>query len=283
MYRLLVPKETSVTACLYNNRHSFTSLSKYSIHPKVQHHSICLFDSSNTGTVESSHDDDDPAAAPWSSSSSRFVKACAAFEVAHNEDPRWVEIKNIDGPNTTITIPYSVHYHRRMAYWLDQLVMKEKQDEEGKDESNEALQLAVRCQHIRRWTRPRQDYPKGLVGYKQWRKDLAKFHAREAATIMSECGYEMNMITRVGQLLQKQNLDTDPDVQLLEDVICVVFLENEYTAFVEQDKYEEEKLVDIVQKTWKKMTPRGHEAALQLAGSLTERGLRVVERALEEG
>eukprot|EP00977_Amphora_coffeiformis_P013812 scaffold3732_cov147-Amphora_coffeaeformis.AAC.3 len=189
-----------------------------------------------------------------------------------------------------------------MAYWLDQLVGKassssspsddddDDDDDDDKNDKNEsppntseALQLAVRCQHIRRWTRPRQNYPTGLAGYKQWRKDLAKFHAQQAADILFECGYGADVVDRVGQLLTKQNLATDAEVQLLEDVICVVFLENEYTAFVEQNTqdYDDDRLVDIVQKTWGKMTPRGHRAALQLAGSLTERGLRVVERALE--
>ena len=104
----------------------------------------------------------------------------------------------------------------------------------------------------------------------------------EAADILLAAGYGTPVADRVGQLLRKEKLSSDPDVQLLEDVICVVFLENEYTAFVEQEEYAEaeDKLVKIVQKTWKKMTPRGHEAALALAGDLTERGLRVVQTAL---
>jgi len=196
--------------------------------------------------------------------STPFAKASAAFEAAHAEDPRSITINDE-------TLPYSVHYHRRMAHWQQQLAPN----------APEAVKIAVRCQHIRRWTRPRADYPKGLAGYKQWRSDLAVFHAGQAAKILLESGYDASMANRVSELLRKQKLASDPDVQILEDVICVVFLENEYTAFIEQDKYDDDKLVDIVQKTWKKMTPRGHDAALQLAGQLTERGLRVVERALE--
>lgn len=197
---------------------------------------------------------------------SPFEKASTAFEAAHAEDPRTITITN----NTTL--PYSVHYHRRMAYWLDQL----------EPNAPEVVKLASRCQHIRRWTRPRADYPKGLKAYKQWRSDLQTFHAQQAKEILLSSGYTEEIADRVGELLGKQNLDSDADVQLLEDVICIVFLENEYTAFIEQEEYEDrdDKLVNIVQKTWKKMTPRGHEAALQLAGQLTERGLRVVERAV---
>ena len=207
----------------------------------------------------SASNDEDP--------SSPFAKASAAFEAAHAEDPRTITIGDA-------TLPYSVHYHRRMAHWLDQL---------APTDAPEVVKLAVRCQHIRRWTRPRADYPKGLVGYKKWRTDLAVFHAQQAAEILLASGYSSEIANRVGQLLRKKNLESDPDVQLLEDVICVVFLENEYTSFVEQqDTYDDDKLVDIVQKTWKKMTPRGHAAALQLADQLTERGLRVVQRALEE-
>ena len=204
-----------------------------------------------------------------------FAKASAAFEAAHAEDPRTITIVNDRKANTTTTLPYSVHYHRRMAHWLDELAAPD-------NNAPEVVKLAVRCQHIRRWTRPRADYPKGLVGYKKWRSDLAIFHSEEAAKILLASGYDVETAKRVGELLRKQNLESDPDVQLLEDVICVVFLENEYTAFVEQDKYDDDKLVDIVQKTWKKMTPRGHQAALQLADQLTERGLGVVSRALEE-
>jgi len=198
--------------------------------------------------------------------SSPFAKASAAFEAAHGEDPRTITVGN----NTQL--PYSVHYHRRMAHWLDQL---------APHDAPEAVKLAVRCQHIRRWTRPRSDYPKGLAAYKKWRSDLQIFHAQQAAEILLASGYSPEVADRVGELLRKRNLESDPDVQLLEDVICVVFLENEYTAFIEQEQYDDDKLVDIVQKTWKKMTPRGHTAALKLAGQLTERGLRVVERALE--
>ena len=208
-------------------------------------------------------EDDDTSDTP-------FAKASAAFEAAHAEDPRSITVTT-DGQTTTL--PYSVHYHRRMAYWLDQL---------AGDDAPEAVKLAVRTQHIRRWTRPRADYPKGLVAYKKWRVGLQKMHSEEAAKIILDSGYDEEMATRVGELLRKQNLATDPDVQLLEDVICVVFLENEYTAFVEKDEYDDDKIVDIVQKTWKKMTPRGHEAALGLAGQLSERALGVVQRALEE-
>jgi hypothetical protein len=231
-----------------------------------------------------------------SSLSSPYQKALIAFEKAHGEDPRTITVHGE-------TLPYSVHYHRRMAYWFHQLVTGTEvvveeptiatttttdADADIADIADtstsspfEVVELAARCQHIRRWTRPRDDYPQGLKGYLQWRSDAKDFHAQQASEILLDSGYSIEVAHRVGQLLRKEKLETDPQVQLLEDVICVVFLENEYSTFIEQGEFErddqEDKLVRIVKKTWNKMTPRGHQAALQLASQLTERGLRLVQ------
>ena len=196
-----------------------------------------------------------------------FEKACESFEAAHAEDPRTIQVNGE-------TIPYSVHYHRRMVHHLKEMEPNPKEE----------VELTARCQHIRRWTRPRSEYPQGRKGYFDWRTAVKVFHAQQAAEILLAAGYSQKVADRVGELLRKENLATDPDVQLLEDVICVVFLENEYTEFIDQEEFADSdadaKLIRIIQKTWKKMTPRGHEAALKLAGQLTERGLRVVETAL---
>jgi hypothetical protein len=221
-----------------------------------------------------------------------FTKACAAFEAAHYEDPRMITVTN----NNNTTLPYSVHYHQRMVYWLQQLTTNTTFFGGGVDTTtttttvplpppSEALQLAVRCQHIRRWTQPRSAYPTGLAGYQQWRTKLQNYHAQQATDILLDCGYNTTMTQQVSNLLCKQNLPTSPDdsdVQLLEDVICVVFLENEYTQFVQDkvDQYTDEKLIRIVQKTWSKMSPRGHAAALSMANQLSEYGLQIVQQAI---
>lgn len=128
--------------------------------------------------------------------------------------------------------------------------------------SSEELQIAAYCQHIQRWTIPRSDYPMDKVGYKRWRTDLGKFHANTAAELMAEQGYDETAMERVKYLLQKKGLKRDPETQTLEDVICLVFLEHYLDAFA--SKHTEEKVIDIIQKTWRKMSDAGHDAALAL-------------------
>lgn len=142
--------------------------------------------------------------------------------------------------------------------------------------ASDALRIAARAQHIGRWTSPRDAYPMDRAGYKKWRDELAQFHADATAGILREVGYGEETIVRVSSLLRKKNLKTDPECQTLEDVICLVFLEYEFADFAA--KHEDEKLVRILQRTWIKMSERGHEAALKLGLPPRLRGL--VERAL---
>jgi hypothetical protein len=141
----------------------------------------------------------------------------------------------------------------------------------------ETVKLAARAQHIRRWEVPRDSYPEGRAGYLKWRTDLHKRHAEIAGEIMGEVGYDAGPIDRVQTLLRKRGLKTDPDVQLMEDVICLVFLEHYFHDFA--PKHDEEKLIPIVQKTWKKMSDRAHEAALQL--DYAPEDLAVIQKALQ--
>lgn len=141
---------------------------------------------------------------------------------------------------------------------------------------SEALEIAARAQHICRWEIPRNQYPMDRVGYLKWREELKKFHAAKTSEIMSEVGYDQEMIDRVSFLIQKKKLKKDEGTQILEDVICLVFLEFYYTDFFE--KHSDEKVIDILQKTWRKMSERGQEAALQL--SYTEKGLELIQKAI---
>lgn len=141
----------------------------------------------------------------------------------------------------------------------------------------ETVQLAARAQHIRRWEVPRESYPEGRAGYLKWRTDLYKRHGDIAGAIMKDVGYDDESIERVQTLLRKRGLKTDPDVQLMEDVICLVFLEHYFHDFAQ--KHDEEKLITIVQKTWKKMTSQAHEAALRL--DYAPEDLAVIQAALK--
>lgn len=162
--------------------------------------------------------------------------------------------------------PDEVLYGRRMRAWLEKLA----------PEAPEHLKLAARAQHVRRWEIPREKYPKGREGYLKWRTELYGFHADVAAGILKEAGYDAATIDRVRSLLMKKDLRRDPEMQLLEDVICLVFLEFTFADF--SVKHEEEKIVTIVRKTWRKMGAKGREAALTLPMSPEAR--RLVERAL---
>lgn len=139
-----------------------------------------------------------------------------------------------------------------------------------------ALLLAARCQHLMRWRIPRSDYDQGRIGYLKWRKDLAKMHADGAAEILHTIGFDQATIQAVREINLKQNLKTSVDVQAMEDALCLCFLEQEYADFAR--KHEDAKVVEIVEKTWRKMSPAGQELALTLP--LHGRPAELVRRAL---
>lgn len=129
-------------------------------------------------------------------------------------------------------------------------------------DASEHLQIAARAQHIERWTSPRNAYADGRAGYKKWRAELSLYHASRAAEIMLQCGYDDEQCERVKFLIQKRQLRRDVETQTLEDVICLVFLRHYLEDFA--TKHDEDKLIDIIQKTWNKMSVQGHQAALAL-------------------
>src|SRR5262247_3754539 len=189
----------------------------------------------------------------------RFKAAISRFDEANAEDPTTEVLQGV-------VYPKELLYAQRMTAWLDKLA----------PDASEALRLAVRCQHIQRWAIPRHTYPMDRTGYLRWRTTLAKFHADTAAKILRDVGYDDAIIRRVQRLLRKESLKRDPEVQCLEDVICLVFLENYLAAFATQ--HDEAKVLDILQKTWKKMSLHGREVALTLPIPTATR--RLVEQAL---
>ena len=198
-----------------------------------------------------------------SSDDQRFRQALRKFDEVHRSDPRKVEVNGRK-------VAWSLLYHERLTYWVRRL----------EPNTSEPLLLAARCQHLRRWTIPRSSYPGDRTGYKNWRRTLAKFHAQEAAKILDEVGYDQMTIDRLQELLQKIRLKLDPEVQLLEDALCLVFLENEFSDFAR--KHDDEKLMRILQKTWSKMSPRGQAEAPDLLEKLPEKSRALVTKATRE-
>ena len=170
---------------------------------------------------------------------SRFDTAIAAIDAVHAEDP-----EKEDGEAKELV------YAKRMSAWLEKLA----------PQASESLRLATRCQHLRRWAIARSDYPEGKVGYLRWRKEESLAHAVLAGEILRQAGYDD--VERVQSLIKKERIKHDPEAQLLEDCACLVFLEFEFADFA--PKHEEAKLVDILRKTWGKMSPAGRKAALAL-------------------
>ncbi len=142
----------------------------------------------------------------------------------------------------------------------------------------EYLKIAARAQHIGRWKIPRSEYPMDRVGYLRWREELKKMHAEITAGILQEAGYNKEFIDKVTHLIRKKQLKTDSETQLLEDVICLVFLENYFEDFAA--KHEKDKIIDILRKTWSKMSDKGHKAALQL--TYTPQSLLLIKEAVLE-
>ncbi|HWU85191.1 MAG TPA: DUF4202 domain-containing protein, partial [Rhodocyclaceae bacterium] len=131
-------------------------------------------------------------------------------------------------------------------------------------DADEAVRLAVRAQHIRRWTVPRNSYPMTPIGYKQWRSGLYQFHADTAGALMREAGYDEASIERVMRMVAKKGIKANADSQLLEDVAALVFIEHYLSAFAAQHaEYDEAKWCDIIRKTWLKMSAAARSFALE--------------------
>ncbi len=190
---------------------------------------------------------------------SRLVKILQLIDERNALDPRSELHENRATPKELL-------YGQRMSATLQRF----------KPDADELLQIACRAQHIERWILPRSDYPMDRQGYKQWRTQLAQHHAQLTAQLMASCGYSEEEQQRVATILQKKQLKRDAEVQTLEDVACLVFLEYYLEEFA--GKHAHDKLLDIVRKTWNKMSEDGHAAALQLP--LSGNMLDMVKEAL---
>lgn len=144
-------------------------------------------------------------------------------------------------------------------------------------DAGEHLLLAARAQHIGRWQHPRSTYPDGKAGYLTWRKDMAKFHAKTAGDLMLQAGYAPEDVQTVSHIILKENLKHDKEVQVMENALCLVFLQFQYEVFI--SKHEDQQVIRILKKTWAKMTDEGRKHALVLP--MSGHGKKLIESALQ--
>jgi hypothetical protein len=195
-------------------------------------------------------------------SETKLRATIAAIDVANGRDPNLVEVAGRPEPAELV-------YGRRMSFVLSRL----------DPTASEYLQIAARGQHIERWTSPRKSFPEGRAGYLAWRRQLKNYHARRLAEIMEAADYPAEDAARVGALVRKERLKSDPEAQTLEDVACVVFLEHYLADFMR--KVDNDKLRSVLARTWAKMSPAGHEQAGRL--TLPAGAQRLLAEALAGG
>jgi hypothetical protein len=189
----------------------------------------------------------------------KMETAFALFDAYNRRDPNVIDRKGE-------RVPAEYYYSRQLYRWVLRL----------QPDAGEALLLASRCQHIGRWEVPRSTYPLGKAGYFAWRTGLSKFHAEKADLLLKQAGYGNDMRMAVKALLLKEGLRTNPDMQVMENALCLVFLEFQYEDFLLL--HPEEKIIRILKKTWTKMSPPGREAAMTL--SFSEKGRALIALAL---
>jgi hypothetical protein len=184
----------------------------------------------------------------------RFEAALGRFDEENSRDPHRQLKDGLERPR-----------ERVYAEWLSDWVLRLNPD------ASEALRLAARSAHLCRWAIARDSYPLTRAGYLRWRQDLKIYHARRAGEILREVGYPDVLVTRVQALVSKSGFPTDPESRVLEDALCLVFLEHQFGDLAK--KSTDEKIINALQKSWKKMTPAAQEIALTLSYSLREREL----------
>jgi len=175
-----------------------------------------------------------------------YAKARELIDAAHSADPK----STADGK------PAELVYADRMEAWVVRVV----------SDPTPLLRLAARCQHLERWQVPRATFPEGKVGYLNWRRSLYAKQAVRAAELLRQAGVSGHEADEAATWIAKSGLKSNPGTQALEDAACLVFLENEIEDFAAQHaEYPAEKFVDIIKKTWRKMSPAAQQAALNLS------------------
>jgi hypothetical protein len=189
-----------------------------------------------------------------------FEKAIELFDAENARDP------NLEGDGG-VRHPRELLYARRLTDWVLKLAPA----------ASESLRLAARCQHLCRWTIPRHSYPMTRAGYLRWRNDLKQFHARKSAAMLRQAGYGGEMIEKVMDLNLKKNFPAEAESRILEDALCLVFLEFQFADLAR--KTAADKIINALQKTWRKMTPAARERAMSLP--LGPEDKRLIQQALQ--
>jgi hypothetical protein len=196
---------------------------------------------------------------------SLYQAAIAAFDKTNSEDPN---LEVFEGR----TWPKELLYAQRMT----------EMQERFAPDASEAVRLACRAQHIQRWKSPRSDYPMDKKGYMLWRTNLYKFHAETAGTLMKEVGYDDETIARVKTIVGKKDLKSNPETQLMEDVVDLCFIEHYMLPFAEQKPdYDEARWLLIIRKTWDKMSESAHAFALSGKIKLPEPLVPLILKAVQ--
>ena len=191
----------------------------------------------------------------------KFQRALSLFDDYNRLDPNQVEWKGERQPQEWL--------HAR---FLDEWVARLAPD------AGVPLRLAARCQHVGRWEIPRNTYPAGRSGYLQWRNALKQHHADIAGRLITDAGHDREMVDAVLRIVQKQGIKSDPEVQCMENALCLVFLEHQYDDFCRRYP---DKVVSVLRRTWNKMDDAGRAAAQGLA--LSAEGRRHLLAALAGG
>jgi hypothetical protein len=176
----------------------------------------------------------------------RFEAALRRFDEENSRDPNTVAVDGTARPRELV-----------YAQWLTDWVLKLN------PQASEELRLAARCQHLCRWQVPRESYPMTRPGYLRWREGLKRFHAEKAGEILRSVGYPEDAIARVQSLNLKRNFPQDAEARLLEDALCLVFLERQLGDLAR--KTADDKVINALQKSWKKMTPAAQGLAKTIA------------------
>lgn len=187
-------------------------------------------------------------------SATRFERAIAAIDAANAEDPHRIELGGELRPKERA-------HAELVTGWVERLSAR----------PGEALLLAARAHHLRRWTLPRSEFPQGRAGYHRWRGELQRRHAEETSAILRESGYDDATVSRVSALICKRGLGEDPEVQVLEDALCLVFVGTQLREFA--SRHPDEKVVDVLVKSLRKMSPAGRVALGEIAVGGVEKGL----------
>ena len=171
-------------------------------------------------------------------------RAIAAINAAHAAEP---------APPTGK--PNELAYADHLSNWVLRLV----------SQPSDALRIAARCQHLERWFIPRASFPMDKPGYFAWRKAVQRHQGERAQTLLQQAGIPTDICARVGTLVAKAASKGDLEAQALEDAACLTFLATELGDFATQHPdYTREKFIDIIRKTWRKMSPDGHRLALTI-------------------